>query len=170
MRALVEQLRTHHAALSELVAGEERWAAKPLSGHLAGLTVGPMSKEVSACHARCSLGVQDAVLCLTPRTRTPCRTKKTLLQTLPHACCGVSCRTAGRGLPGAGAGRVGSLRRRATPHERRASRHGPRVQHARLDAHAHQHAGRFMTVQVSVGCMVDANTSGACCARSASCE
>ncbi|KAG2490611.1 hypothetical protein HYH03_011003 [Edaphochlamys debaryana] len=45
MRALVEQLRATHTKLTELVAEEERWTTKPLSGHLLGLSVGPLTKE-----------------------------------------------------------------------------------------------------------------------------
>ncbi|KXZ51671.1 hypothetical protein GPECTOR_11g123 [Gonium pectorale] len=45
MRVLVEQLRATNTRLTELLAEEEQWAAKPLSSHLQGLKIGPLTKE-----------------------------------------------------------------------------------------------------------------------------
>ncbi|GFR42639.1 hypothetical protein Agub_g3575 [Astrephomene gubernaculifera] len=45
MRTLVEQLRATHSKLTELLSGEERWAARPLSEQVTQLTIGPLTKE-----------------------------------------------------------------------------------------------------------------------------
>eukprot|EP00198_Chlamydomonas_reinhardtii_P000499 XP_001689834.1 predicted protein [Chlamydomonas reinhardtii] len=44
MRALVESLRGTNNKLQELLIEEDRWAAKPLSGHLVGMPIGPLTK------------------------------------------------------------------------------------------------------------------------------
>ena len=46
MRAVVADLRKSNRKLLDLVDGEEQWAAKPLSQHIATMAVGPLTKEV----------------------------------------------------------------------------------------------------------------------------
>ncbi|GIL45964.1 hypothetical protein Vafri_3077 [Volvox africanus] len=45
MRSLVEQLRASNAKLTDLLAEEDRWASKPLSGQVRSLRIGPLTKE-----------------------------------------------------------------------------------------------------------------------------
>ncbi|EFJ52573.1 hypothetical protein VOLCADRAFT_103061 [Volvox carteri f. nagariensis] len=48
MRSLVEQLRASNAKLVDLLAEEERWTTKPLSGQIKSLKIGPLTKEDEA--------------------------------------------------------------------------------------------------------------------------
>ncbi|GLC41141.1 hypothetical protein PLESTB_001795700 [Pleodorina starrii] len=48
MRSLVDQLRASNAKLSELMAAEDKWATKPLSGQIRGIKIGPLTKEDEA--------------------------------------------------------------------------------------------------------------------------